>query len=74
MDLKEGAAPRFEDMAPHERAAAAQAASRYLLANDFASLDEACETRGLAMQDLWDDIIAVARLPACSVPVFAFAT
>ncbi|MBL8658599.1 MAG: hypothetical protein JNM75_02450 [Rhodospirillales bacterium] len=74
MDLKVVAAPRFEEMAPDERADAARAASRYLLANDFASLDEACEIRGLAMQDLWDEIMAVARLPACAVPLFAFAT
>lgn len=61
-------------MASEDRAAAAQAASRYLVANDFASLEEACEARGLAMQDLWDDILGRACLPACTVPLFAFAT
>jgi hypothetical protein len=64
---------RFEDMAPGERADAAQAASRYLLDHDFASLQEACDDRGLALQELWDEIMALARLPACSVPLFAFA-
>lgn len=61
-------------MAPGDRAAAAQAASRYLLANDYASLEEACETQGLAMQELWDEILVLACLPACTVPVFAFST
>jgi hypothetical protein len=62
----------FEDMAPGERADAAGAASRYLLAHDFASLQEASEDRGVALQELWDEIMIVAELPACSVPVFAF--
>lgn len=64
----------FEDMAPGARAAAARAASTYLLVNDFVSLDEACEQRGLAFQQLWDEIMADAGLPACGVPVFAFST
>lgn len=62
----------FEDMAPGERANAAHAASQYLLAHDFASLQEASDDRGLAVQELWDEIMIVARLPACSVPLFAF--
>lgn len=65
---------RFEDMAPHERADAAQAASHYLFVNDFVSLHEACECCGLAMQELWDEIMVVASLPPCSVPVFAFSS
>ena len=62
----------FEDMAPGERADAAQAASRYLLDHDFASLQEASDDRGLAVQVLWDEIMVLARLPACSVPLFTF--
>lgn len=65
---------RFEDMAPGERADAADAASRYLLDHDFASLQEACDDRGLAVQELWDEIMILAHLPACSVPLFAFAS
>ncbi len=64
---------RFEDMAPGDRADAAGAASRYLLDHDFASLQEASDDRGLAVQVLWDEIMVLARLPACSVPIFAFA-
>jgi hypothetical protein len=64
---------RFEDMAPGERADAAQAASRYLLDHDFASLQDASDDRGVALQELWDEIMTLARLPACSVPIFAFA-
>lgn len=64
----------FEDMAPGARAEAARAASIYLLSNDFVSLDEACERRELALRQLWDEIMAEADLPACGVPVFAYAT
>lgn len=64
----------FEDMAPGARAEAARAASMYLLAHDFVSLEEACERRGLSFQQLWDDIMAGAGLPPCGVPVFAYAT
>lgn len=62
----------FEDMPPGERADAASAASRYLLDHDFASLQEASDHRGVALQELWDEIMILARLPACSVPLFAF--
>lgn len=74
IDESEIVPQNFEDMAPADRAAAAQAASRYLLVHDFASLEEACETRGVALQELWDEILVLARLPACTVPVFAFST
>lgn len=62
----------FEDMAPAERADAAGAASQYLLAHDFSSLQEASDDRGVALQELWDEIMVLAELPACSVPLFAF--
>lgn len=64
----------FEELTPGARAEAARAACGYLLANDFVSLDEACERRGLAFQQLWDEIMAGADLPPCGVPVFAYAT
>ena len=64
----------FEDMAPGERAEVCQAASRYLLDHDFASLQEASDDRGVAIQELWNEIMVLAQLPACSVPLFAFAS
>lgn len=64
----------FEEMAPEARAEAARAASMYLLAHDFVSLEDACERHGLTFQQLWDEIMAGAELPPCGVPVFAFAT
>jgi hypothetical protein len=61
----------FEEMVPAARAAAAQAASRFLLENDYVSLAEACAVEGCSLQELWDRVMAAAGLPACDAPVFA---
>ncbi|MGF1641191.1 MAG: hypothetical protein ACFCUO_09610 [Rhodospirillales bacterium] len=60
----------FEDLSPADRAAAAGAASRFLLENDYASLDDACQDLAVDPQDLWDRIMDVAGLAPCFVPAF----
>jgi hypothetical protein len=60
----------FEDLLPAERAAAASAASRFLLENDYASLDEACQDLAVGQQELWDRIMDFAELPPCLIPAF----
>lgn len=50
------------------------AASRFLLHNDYVSLQEAAELKGISMRQLWHEIITDAGLPACDIPAFAFAT
>ena len=50
------------------------AASRFLLHNDYVSLQEAAEQKGISMRQLWHEIITEAGLPACDMPAFAFAT
>ncbi len=62
---------RFEELSPSARADAAQAASRYLLRHDYVSLTEACFEHRCSLQELWDDIMSAAGLPACEAPVFA---
>ena len=65
---------RFESLPPEDRAKAAAAASQFLLRNDHVSLFEAAEMREIAAQQLWDEIMADAGLPACDLPAFAFVT
>lgn len=60
----------FEDLSPADRAAAARAASRFLLENDYVSLDEAGRDLAVSQQGLWDRIIDFAGLPACQMPAF----
>lgn len=60
----------FEDMPPADRAAAARAASQFLLENDYASIDEACQDLAVSHQELWDRILDFAGLPACQIPAF----
>ena len=60
----------FEDLSPADRAAAASAASRFLLENDYASIDEACQDLAVSHQQLWDTIMDFAGLPACQIPAF----
>jgi len=60
----------FEDLPPADRAAAARAASQFLLENDYASLDEACQDLAVDQQVLWDRIMDFAGLPACQMPAF----
>lgn len=61
---------RFEELSPGARAEAAGAAARYLLVHDYVSLAEACAVHACSLQELWDEIMAAAGLPACDVPVF----
>ena len=49
------------------------AASQFLLRNDYVSLREAAEHRGISTHHLWHQIVAEAGLPACDIPAFAFA-
>jgi hypothetical protein len=60
----------FEDLSPADRAAAARAASQFLLENDYVSLDEACRDLAVNQQELWDRIMDFAGLPACQIPAF----
>ena len=60
----------FEDLSPADRAAAARAASQFLLENDYASIDEACQDLEVSHQQLWDRVMDFAGLPACQIPAF----
>ena len=66
--------PPFDSLTSEDRAKAAMAASRFLLHNDYVSLQEAAELKGISMRQLWHEIITDAGLPACDIPTFAFAT
>lgn len=63
--------PLFESLPPTDRARAASAAAQFLLRHDWASLQEAVIERGGSLKDLWEEIMAQAGLPPCTVPVFA---
>ena len=58
----------YENLPPEDRANAASAASQFLLRNDYVSLYEASEIRGLSVQT---EIMADSGLPECDLPVFA---
>jgi hypothetical protein len=58
----------YENLPSEDRARAARAASQFLLRNDYVSLYEASQIRGLSAQELWTEIMA---LPECDLPVFA---
>lgn len=60
----------FEDLSPADRAAAAHAASQFLLENDYVSIDEACQDLAVTHQELWDRIMDFAGLPECEIPAF----
>jgi hypothetical protein len=64
----------FESLPPGDRAKVAAAASQFLLRNDYVSLFEAAEKREIAVQELWNEIMADAGLPACDLPGFALVT
>ena len=66
--------PPLDSLTSEDRAKAAMAASRFLLHNDYVSLKEAAEHRGISMRQLWHQIMTDAGLPACDMPAFAFAT
>ena len=61
----------YEAMDVDARTAAARAASQYLLAHGYVSLEEACIARDVTMEELWRGILADAGLPPCDVPAFA---
>lgn len=63
----------FESLLPEDRARVAMAASQFLLRNDYVSLREAAEDRGISTRHLWHQIVADAGLPECDIPAFAFA-
>jgi hypothetical protein len=63
--------PAFESLAAGDRARAAAAASQFLLRHDYVSLQQAAQERGQSLQEFWDEIMAEAGLPACTLPVFA---
>lgn len=62
---------QYDAMSPGARATAARAASRFLLDNDYVSLEEAGEALDLTLQQVWDRIMEEAGLPACELPSFA---
>lgn len=65
---------KYDSMQPKARAEAARAAARFLMENDYVSLQEAGEALGLSPQGLWDKIMDEAGLPACNIPTFALVT
>lgn len=64
----------YENLPPDDRAKVAAAASQFLLQNDYVSLFEAAEMRDIAVQELWNKILADAGLPECDLPGFALVT
>ena len=65
---------RYESLPPGGRAKVAAAASQFLLQNDYVSLFEAAEMREMAVEELWNEIMADAGLPECDLPGFALVT
>jgi hypothetical protein len=64
----------YEILRPEDRAKVAAAASQFLLKNDYVSLFEAAELRDIPVQEVWNQILADAGLPACDLPSFALVT
>mgnify|MGYP003613936116 CR=1 FL=1 len=62
---------RFEDLPLELRYEAEQAASRFLIAHGYSSLDEACQSLDLMLPDLWSRILQQAGLPESDPPEFA---
>jgi hypothetical protein len=62
---------RFEDLPPEARHEVERVASRFLVANRYISLDEACQTLDLTLPDLWERILRQAGLPESDPPAFA---
>ncbi len=65
---------KYDSKEPQARAKAARAAAKFLLENDYISLQEASEALGLSLQGLWEKIMAEAGLPACEAPTFMLVT
>ena len=64
----------YESLPPEDRAKMAAAACQFLLQNDYVSLFEAAKIREIAVQELWNEIMADAGLPECDLPGFALVT
>jgi hypothetical protein len=64
----------YESLLPEDRARVAIAASLFLLRNDYVSLQEAAEHRGISIHRLWREIIVDAGLPGCELPAFSLTT
>ena len=62
---------RFEELPPETRHAIERAASRFLVAHRYISLDEACQTLDLTLPDLWERILQEADLPESEPPAFS---
>lgn len=62
---------RFEDLPPHVRRAIERAACRFLVANRYVSLDEACQSLDVTLPDLWNRILQDAGLPESDPPAFS---
>jgi amino-acid N-acetyltransferase len=62
---------RFEDLPLDARRAAERAACRFLMQNQYVSLDDACQTLGLMLPELWSRIQRDAGLPDSEPPVFS---
>jgi hypothetical protein len=65
---------QYEILPPEDRAKVAAAASQFLLKNDYVNLFEAAELRDMPVQEVWNQILADAGLPACDLPSFALVT
>lgn len=61
---------RFEDLPLEARYQVEQAASRFLVAHRYVSLDEACQTLDLTLADLWNRMLQEAGLPESDPPEF----
>ena len=64
----------YESLPPEDRAKMAAAACQFLLKNNYVSLFEAAKIREIAVQELWNEIMAHADLPKCDLPAFALVT
>lgn len=62
---------RFEELPSETRHASERAASRFLVAHCYISLDEACQTLELTLPDLWNRILQAANLPESEPPAFS---
>lgn len=61
----------FEDLPLNVRHDAERAVCRFLLQNQYISLDEACQTLDLTLAELWRQILREAGLPESDPPVFS---
>jgi hypothetical protein len=62
---------RFEDLPANLRRDAERAACRFLVKNQYVSLDEACQAEDRTLPELWSQILSEAGLPESDPPTFA---